>query len=79
MPSNGLVEDFARERLSVLSAQSERDDVVLIEVLYRDKWVQFDVSAMEAKYLSADELVQRYLKKAFDAVSLPREDAVSSS
>lgn len=79
MAGNGLAVDFVQQRLAQLSAQSERDDVVLIEVLYRDKWVQFDISAMEAKYLSPEELMKRFFAKALAAVSLPREDAGSSS
>ena len=52
---NGSVsrEEAEQFRLVALSAQSERDDVVLIEMLYRDHWVRLDVSAMEAQYLSA--------------------------
>ena len=62
-------------RLSRLAAQSERDDTVLIEVLYRNRWVRFDVSVMEIQYLSDADLIKRYLMPALEAVHLNRRAA----
>ena len=78
---NGSVsrEEAEQFRLVALSAQSERDDVVLIEMLYRDHWVRLDVSAMEAQYLSAEELVKRYLVPAFEAMQLHRTAALAEA
>jgi hypothetical protein len=61
------------DRLATLAAQSENEDVVLVEMVYRSKWVTFDMGAMELKYLSLSEIAERYLKPAFDALSVARE------
>ena len=58
--------------LADLSAQSERDDVVIIELLYRQQWVRFDVSAMEALHVAPDVLMARYFHQALEVVGLPR-------
>ena len=63
------------ERLKALAAQSERDDTVLFEVLYRNRWVRFDVSVMEVQYLSETDLMKRYLIPALAAVQLNRRAA----
>lgn len=64
-----------QQRLRDLSGQSIREDTVIVEVLYLDQWVRFDLSAMEAQYLSAADLVVRYLAPALQAVKLPRAAA----
>lgn len=80
-PGNGAmtVEQFERDRLAHLAAQSDAEDVVFVELVYRGKWVRFDLSAMQAQYLTAEALVARYLSPALAAVSLPRDAAGSSA
>ena len=62
-------------RLSTLAAQSERDDTVLIEMVYRTHWVRFDVSVMEMQYLSAADLVTRHLLPALRALQITERAA----
>lgn len=66
-------------RMSVLSAQSKRDDVLLIEVLFHDRWVRFDLSLLEAKHVAAMTLFERYFGKALSAVGIARDPAADLS
>lgn len=59
------------ERLQALSAQSERDETLIVELVYRGRYCQFDVSAMEMKYLPLEEVVRRHFAKGFAAVQVP--------
>ena len=58
------------ERLQRLAAQSEHDDALIVELVYHDKFVQFDISAMELKYLSMADIIDRYFAKAFADVQV---------
>ncbi len=68
-----LVEADA-QRVRDLSALSDYADTVFVEVVYRNKWVRFDISAMEAKYLTPDVLMSRYFGKALTDVQATPSD-----
>lgn len=61
-------------RRKSLAAASEDRDCVFVEMLYRDRWVTFDISAMEAKFLPLNVIVQRYFAQAFSDLQLPLAD-----
>lgn len=52
-------------RLATLAAQSHDQDVLLVELVYHQHVVQFDISAQELKYLPMSEIIDRYFSKAF--------------
>ena len=68
-------ENADQARLSKLAAQSERDDTVLIEMVYRTHWVRFDVSVMEMQYLSAADLVTRHILPALRGLQITERAA----
>lgn len=72
-------EALDRARLWALSAQSSRDDVVLVEMLYRGQWIRFDISHLEAVHVDAATLFARYFGKALTAVGIDRAPAADSS
>lgn len=57
-------------RLSRLAATSAHEDTLLVELVYHDKFVQFDISAMELKYLPLAEVIHRYFEQAFADVQV---------
>ncbi len=61
------------DRRHQLSARSDEEDVVLVEMVYRGKWVTFDMGAMELKYLSLGDIAERYLQPALAALAVARE------
>lgn len=73
MPGNGYItlEGLERDRVLALSAQSERDDVAIIEIVYRGRWCKFDISAMQASFLTLEQLVDRCFRQPFEVVQLP--------
>lgn len=73
-------QEAEQRRLRRLRAQSEREDTLLVEVVYRDRYVTFDLPSMEARYLSVEALITRYLWPALQGLELTRAtDADSSS
>lgn len=66
------VAEAAQIHLADLAAHAEKTDVAIVLVVYRGKWAQFDLSTMEAKYLSPAELFDRHLTEALAAVDLTR-------
>ena len=66
-------------RLAALNAQSERDDVALVEIVYKGRFARFDISTMQAQYLTPQQLVERCFVEAFKAVQLPTLLAESSA
>lgn len=72
------VEAADRLRLSTLAGQSERDNTVLVEFVFRDQWVRFDISKLEAEHVTGVTLFERYFGKALAAVGIPRDAADSS-
>ena len=68
-----------RVHLRALSEQSTRDDTVLVEVVYGQRWARFDLTAMEAQHLPLAELVSRFLVPALEAVQLSRSAGADQS
>jgi hypothetical protein len=64
---------IADGRLHRLAAQSFNTDKIIIEMLYCDRVVTFDIPFMEAKYVAPSELFRRYFVKAFAAINVPIE------
>ena len=64
-------EQAERQRLADLAAISKETDSVQCEVLFRDRFVRFDISVLEVQHLSDRELLDRYLRKAFHDVGAP--------
>lgn len=60
-----------RRRLADLSAESDDHDVVQVEMLYRTKWVRFEISSLEVQHVSPMELWDRYLAAALKAIDAP--------
>lgn len=58
------------ERLQRLAAQSQHEDTLMVELVYHDRYVQFDISAAELKYLPMTEIIDRYFSKAFADVQV---------
>lgn len=73
------IEQAEQERLARLSAQSVRDDVALFEIVYQGRFVKFDVSTMQAEYLTPQQLLEQCFSPAFDAVRLKTLVAESSA
>ncbi len=63
------------DRLAELAARSEDADILLVEMVYQKKYVQFDISAMELKYLPMADIIDRYFKKAFADVQVTTADS----
>ncbi len=59
-----------RKTLPQLAAQSADEDTLIVELVYHDRYVQFDISAMELKYLPMAEIIARHFSKAFAAVQV---------
>ena len=68
MVDAAFTDDVAR--LARLSAVSTEEDTVLIEVLYRDRWVRFDVSTIQLQHARAD--VREAFEKALADVGAPQ-------
>ena len=73
------VDQAELDRLARLSAQSDRDDVAIVEIIYKDRFVRFDISTMQAHHLTAAQLVARCFVEAFEAVHLETQVAESSA
>ena len=58
------------DRLATLAAISTDQDAVIIEVVYRNRVVQFDIHAMELKHLPMTEIIDRYFRQAFADVQV---------
>lgn len=68
-----------RERLLELSKQSARDDVALVEIVYRGRWVKFDISSMQASFLTLEQLVDRCFRQPFEVLALPLAPTLGQS
>ncbi len=64
-------EEAERRRLAALTEESIANDIVQIEVLYRERWVRFEISVLEVQHLPSDVLWRRYLTKALSDVRAP--------
>ena len=58
-----------RARLARLSAASKEHDAVLVEVLYGDKWVRFDLSAMQLQHVA--DVARDHFARALVDVGAP--------
>ena len=61
-------------RLADLAAKSHNEDTILVEMVYCNKYVQFDMPFMQVKYLPIEEIVRRYFEHAFAAIDVPIAD-----
>ena len=66
-------------RLAALNAQSERDDAALVEIVYKGRWVRFDISTMQASFLTLDQLVDRCFRQPFAVLQLPLGQSSAST
>jgi phosphoribosylaminoimidazole-succinocarboxamide synthase len=62
---------MANEHLAAVAAESMANDTVIIEVVYQQQWIKFDIPVMQLKYLPIEEITRRYLVGAFAAVKAP--------
>lgn len=62
------------ERLAALSAKSSDEDVLLVELVYRNKYATFDVSTLELQHLPLDAIIRRYFVGAFAAIDVPTSE-----
>ena len=72
-------EQAERDRLAALNAQCERDEVAIVEIAYRGRFVRFDISTMQASCLTPEQLVVRCFVDPFEAVGLTTHLAESSA
>jgi len=70
---------FADERLHRLAVQSFNFDTVIVEMIYCDRVVQFDMPVSSVKYVPPSEMFERYWKKAFAAIHVPIEADVGET
>ena len=68
-----------RERIAALNREADQQDVALFEIVYRGKFVRFDVSTMQASCLTTEQHVERCFREAFEAVGLKTQPAESSA
>ena len=67
------------ERIAALNRQADIEDVAYLEIVYRGKFVRFDISTMQASCLTPVQLVERCFREAFEAVGLKTQPAESSA
>ena len=72
-------EQAERDRMVAVNAQCERDECALVEIVYRGKFVRFDISTMQARCLTPEQLVERCFREAFEMVGLTPHQAESSA
>jgi len=65
-----------QQRLIALAAQADRDDVALIEMVYRGRWVRFDISTMQLSFLTLEQLVDRCFRQPAEVIGLPLAPSV---
>ena len=58
------------ERLTELANRSAVQDVAFVEIVYKNCYVQFDISTMQAQHLTAQQLLERCFAKPFEDVHL---------
>lgn len=79
MPDHYTLEDADAERLAALSGISCANNSVHLEVLYRDRWVRFDLSGMETLFASPSDLFTRHFDRVFKDLGLDRSSAVQDT
>ncbi len=65
------LEPSERERLAAVAQQASRQDVALVEIVYNGRFVKFDISTMQASFLTLEQLVDRCFREPFDVLGLP--------
>jgi hypothetical protein len=65
------LEPVERERLAAIAAQSTQQDVAFVEIVYGERFVRFDISRMQASFLTLDQLVDRCFREPFQLLGLP--------
>lgn len=63
--------DAEHRRLAALTRESIANDIVQVEVLYRDRWTRFEISVLEVQHLTPEVLWRRYLTRALEGVGAP--------
>ena len=66
-------EQAEADRLAHLAHQSASQDVAFVEIVYKNCYVQFDISTMQAQHLTAQQLLERCFAKPFADVHLPTQ------
>lgn len=67
-----FTEDEAdQRRLSRLSVESDDKNVVQVELLYRTKWIRFEIDVLALQHLPTDAIWSRYLAPALKSVEAP--------
>ena len=81
MPDNGelTADQVERDRLAALGTQSEVQDVAFVEIVYKGRWVRFDISRMQASFLTLEQLVDRCFREPFAVLQLPLGQSSSST
>lgn len=64
-------EQADRNRLAALATQSVLQDVAFVEIVYKGRWVRFDISTIQASFLSLDQLVDRCFREPFQVLQMP--------
>lgn len=63
--------EYNARRLKRLAGQSADQDALLVEMVFHDRYVQFDISAMELQHVPIEELWRRHIAPALTAVHVP--------
>lgn len=69
------IAETASERMARLSGQSREEDTLIVELVYRGQFVQFDISTTELAHLDRAALYARYFERAFADVQAPAYQA----
>ena len=66
-----VIDQVEQERLAAIAAQSAQQDVAFVEIVYGGRFVKFDISRMQASFLTLEQLVDRCFREPFDVLGLP--------
>lgn len=64
-------QEFERQRLARLAADSQDHDDVICELVYHDRLVRFEISSLELQHLDGSTLWTRYLVPAMKELRVP--------
>ena len=65
------VDQVEHDRLAAIAAQSTQQDVAFVEIVYGGRFVKFDISTMQASFLTLEQLVDRCFREPFQILGLP--------
>ncbi len=57
------------EPIEARAARSAQMNAVVIEMVYKDHWVTFEIDVMELQYVAPEELWRRHVAPALGALS----------